>query len=51
MAVNVKSGSNKLGSQSKAVKRKREQESAVAAKVHKKPKSDAAPLSGKTGPS
>lgn len=48
MAINPKLSSSRLNPQSKAVKRKRDQETPVAAKVHKKPKSDAAPLSGKT---
>ena len=48
MAVNTKPSSRRLDSQSKTVKRKRDQETSVAVKVHKKPKSDAAPVSGKT---
>lgn len=49
MAVNPKPGGNRLDSHSKAVKRKRDQENPVAAKVHKKAKSDAAPVSGQKG--
>ncbi|KAL3157064.1 hypothetical protein ABBQ38_001311 [Trebouxia sp. C0009 RCD-2024] len=49
MAVNPKPSSRKLNSDSGAVKRKRVQETAIAAKVHKKAKRDAAPVSGHSG--
>ncbi|KAL3132742.1 hypothetical protein ABBQ32_009245 [Trebouxia sp. C0010 RCD-2024] len=49
MAVNPKPSSSKLDSRGEAVKRKRVQETAIAAKVHKKAKKDAAPVSGHSG--